>query len=189
MVAARLPEIDGRIDGAGGFWPNELSPAGNASGSLHEKRRVDDSGQDFVLRDGDAAADRRASADRGDSGRTPDQTGGQPASSGERRRDRCIRAGVAARSLRSGALETFRRERPARRERKEGRELRGARSRDVREISRAAPDEDRGGRRRGARVPRRGTAFADPRTFARRAAKDVSENAVVRLRSAPDRGA
>ena len=55
MVAARISETDGRLDGAGGIWPNELSPAGSASGSLHEERRVDDSRESFVLRDGNAA--------------------------------------------------------------------------------------------------------------------------------------
>src|SRR5437660_795730 len=43
MVAARLLEVDGRIDGAGGFWIEQLPPARSASGSIYEKCRVDHS--------------------------------------------------------------------------------------------------------------------------------------------------
>src|SRR3977135_4685937 len=45
LVAPGLPEIDGRVDGAGGLWPNELSPARNASGPVHQERGVDDPGE------------------------------------------------------------------------------------------------------------------------------------------------
>src|SRR3954466_14032812 len=102
MVAPRFPETDGRLDGVGGIWPNELSPAGNASGAVHEKRRMDNPRQSFVLRDRNAATHWSDSADRGDSRRTPDQTGRQSASSGEWRSDGYFCAGLASRSLRPG---------------------------------------------------------------------------------------
>src|SRR5439155_21571194 len=56
MVATRLPEIDGRVNGAGGDWPNELSPAGNASGSFYQERRMDYPRKIPLLRDRNAAA-------------------------------------------------------------------------------------------------------------------------------------
>ena len=87
-----------------GFGLNELSPARSASGSVHEKRGVGDSGQAALLRDRDAAAQRR------------DAARGHDASMAGRSRSmaiRCIRraaappslrAGFGSRSLRSGAL-------------------------------------------------------------------------------------
>src|SRR5436190_12528103 len=36
MVPARLFEIDGGVNGAGGNWPDKLSTPGNASGSVHK---------------------------------------------------------------------------------------------------------------------------------------------------------
>ena len=129
------------------------------------------------------------SLDRRDGRRTSDQTGRQSASSGERRGDRCVRAGLAPRSLRSGALETFRRQKEKRREREEGRAFETRDRAAFEKYLARTPDEDRRGRRRRARFSRRGAPFADARTFARRAPEDLSENAVVRLRSAPDRGA
>src|SRR6266404_4770855 len=45
MVAPRLFEANGGVDGAGRSWPNELPPPGSASGSVYEERRMDDSGQ------------------------------------------------------------------------------------------------------------------------------------------------
>src|SRR5437660_11050100 len=59
MVAARLHEVDECVDGAGRYWPNELSAAGNAPRSIYQKRGMDDSRKIFVLRDRDAAPDRR----------------------------------------------------------------------------------------------------------------------------------
>ena len=64
MVAPQFPETDGRVDGAGRFWPNELPPTGNAPGAFLEKRGVGDSGQSALLRDRDAAAHRRVAAGR-----------------------------------------------------------------------------------------------------------------------------
>src|SRR5205814_5552794 len=49
MVAPRFPEIDGRLDGPGGFWPNELSASGSAPGSVHQECRVVDPGKGWVL--------------------------------------------------------------------------------------------------------------------------------------------
>ena len=43
MVAARFLETDGSVDGAGRLWPDQLSPAGSASRSVYEERRVGDS--------------------------------------------------------------------------------------------------------------------------------------------------
>ena len=59
MVASRFLEIDGRVDGAGRLWPDELSPARGASRAVHEERGVGDPGQAALLRDRDAAAHRR----------------------------------------------------------------------------------------------------------------------------------
>jgi hypothetical protein len=75
MVPARLCEIDGRIHGASWGWPDELSPSGNASGSVHEERRMDDTRKISLLRHGNATTDRSNSADRDDRRRAPDQIG------------------------------------------------------------------------------------------------------------------
>src|SRR6266404_1656419 len=75
MVATRLFEINGGVNDAGGNWPDELSTPGNASGSLHQKRRMDDSRKISLLRHGNAPTHRSNSADRDDRGRSPDQIG------------------------------------------------------------------------------------------------------------------
>src|SRR5207302_9929394 len=66
MVAARLLEVDGRIDGAGGFRIEQLPPARSASGSIYEKCRVDHSGKISLLRDGNASPNWSNSFDRDD---------------------------------------------------------------------------------------------------------------------------
>jgi hypothetical protein len=66
MVATQLFEIDGRIDGAGRFWLERLSATGSASGSLYEKRGVDNPRKISLLRDGDASAHWGNSAHRND---------------------------------------------------------------------------------------------------------------------------
>ncbi len=111
LVAARFPETDGSVDGAGRLWPDQLSPSGSAPRAVYEERRVGDSRQVSLLRHGDAAADRRDSARGHDARRPADQDRRQPAPSRERRGDRRLRASFHPRSLRSGALETLRRKR------------------------------------------------------------------------------
>src|SRR6266536_5699860 len=105
MVAARLLEVDGRVDGAGGFRIKQLPPARSASGSIYEKCRVDDSGKISLLRDGDASPNRGDSLGRDDGRWTSDQVGRKSAPPDERRRNRHVCSGIRSRSLRSGALE------------------------------------------------------------------------------------
>src|SRR5438132_12003608 len=85
MVATGLFEINGGVNDAGGNWPDELSTSGNASGSLHQKRGMDDSRKISVLRHGDAPTHRSNSSHRDDRGRTPDQIGRQSVAPGQRR--------------------------------------------------------------------------------------------------------
>src|SRR5207244_2558133 len=40
MVAARFHEVDGRLNGIGRSWSNELPPSGDAHRSVHEERGV-----------------------------------------------------------------------------------------------------------------------------------------------------
>src|ERR1700719_2610836 len=61
MVASRFFEIDERVDGARGNWPDELPPARSPSRSVHEKCRMDDPWKISLLRDRDAAPNRRDS--------------------------------------------------------------------------------------------------------------------------------
>src|SRR5438093_12331797 len=75
MVATGLFEINGGVNDAGGNWPDELSTSGNASGSLHQKRRMDDSREISLLCDRHASAHRRNPADRDARGGSPDQLG------------------------------------------------------------------------------------------------------------------
>src|SRR6266699_2499373 len=99
MVAARLLEVDGRIDGVGGFRIEQLPPARSASGSIYEKCRVDDSGKISLLRDRDAPPNWRNSLDRDDGRWASDQVGRQSAPSGEWRRNGHFYPGIGARSL------------------------------------------------------------------------------------------
>src|SRR6266851_4751499 len=148
MVAARLLEVDGRIDGAGGFWIEQLPPARSASGSIYEKCRVDHSGKISLLRDGNASPNWSNSLDRDDRGRTSDQVGRQSAPSGEWRRDGHFCPGIRARSLRSGALETIRRAREA------------FRPRRVQRVHRQVAPADRSEERRWTRVSGRRNTLA-----------------------------
>src|SRR5438046_1098654 len=111
MVAARLCEINGCVDGTGGNWPDKLSTPGTASGSLYQERRMDDPRKISLLRHGDAATHRSNSADRDDRGRAPDQIGRQSVAPGEWGEYRHIYSGVGSRSIRSVALATFRSQR------------------------------------------------------------------------------
>ena len=72
-----------------GFGLTQLSPAGSASRSIHEKRRNGPFPANPLLRDRDAATQRRVAARRHDARRPADQDRRQPAPSRERRRHRC----------------------------------------------------------------------------------------------------
>src|SRR5947207_6084871 len=98
MVAPGFCEINGRVDGVGGSWPNELSPSGTASGSLYEERGMDDSRKISLLRHRDAATHRSNSADCNDGGRSADQIGRQSVAPGQRGRDGHLCSGVNSRS-------------------------------------------------------------------------------------------
>src|SRR5438093_12573899 len=111
MVATRLFEINGGVNGFGGNWPDELSTPGNASGSVHEERRMDDTRKISLLRHRDATTDRSNSANRDDRGRAPDQIGRQSVASSQRRHDRHICSGVDSRPVRSVAVATLRSQR------------------------------------------------------------------------------
>src|SRR2546430_1700784 len=174
MVAPQFREADGRIDGPGRSGPNELSPARNALGSVYQERRVDDPRQTAVLRNCDAAKNRRDPAGRHYSRRTTNQDRRQSVASGERRRDGRFRPGVDSRSLRSDALETFRSP------------WQDERSGRVRILSRRRANDSRLERRRRSRLLGGGTSFPNTRTSARRVGKNISKDAVVRLRPASE---
>src|SRR5205814_4066833 len=108
MVAPQFREADGRVDGPGRSGPNELSPARNALGSVYKKRGVDDPRQTAVLRNCDAAKNRRDPAGRHYSRRTTNQDRRKSVASGERRGDGRFRPWVDSGSLRSDAFQTLR---------------------------------------------------------------------------------
>src|SRR5256886_11490589 len=176
MVAPQFREADGRIDGPGRSGPNELSPARNALGSVYQERRVDDPRQTAVLRHRDAAKNRRDPAGRHYSRRTTNQDRWESVASGERRRDGRFRPGVDSRSLRSDALEAFRSP------------WQDERSDRVRILSRRRANDSRLERRRWSCLLCRRNAFAHTRTFAWRVGKNISKDALVRLRSASEPG-
>ena len=147
-----------------------------APGAVHKERRVDHSRQISLLRDGDAAAQRRDSA-----------SWSRP-STGVRSKSmaiRCIRraAGRPTPSLRlRSSIFTIRRARNGSYEDGENEQARRFRNipRTTFALSFSADHGDRAG------VSRRGNAFAHARTIARRAGKRSSHDALVCLRPAPE---
>src|ERR1051326_8288963 len=117
VVAARFRQINGRVNGAGGSWPDELLPPRVASGSLYEERRMDDPRKISLLRNRDAATQRSDSADRHDRGRPPNQIGRQSVAPGDRETRQiateqelgALRAQAEARSFDREAAERVRR--------------------------------------------------------------------------------
>src|SRR6266436_7554172 len=155
MVATRLFEINGSVNGTGGSWPDELSTPGNASGSFYQERRMDDSRKISVLRNGDATTHRSNSADRDDCGRASDQIGRQSVAPGEWGQYRHICSGVDSRSIRSVALATFRSQRE------------NEQSRRVRRVHWNASQSPYQSARRRSCLPGWRSAFAYTRTIAR----------------------